>query len=416
MRASIAVALAALVTLSSCTAGASEELAKGATSGARTNPLDDPRFVPIAVNVQNITNARIYRDAGVNVFVDIDDITATPTKAYQFKPEAATLDKLTDLGMYAMVNQDVWGPLKDHPAIIAWLSPVDEPDNIQSNGKAIPLETFLDEARKIKAFDATHPYTVCFGQGVINDLFKGRGIDRSLYPKYMAPVDFIQYDVYPITNSKRLDGENYLELVGQGVSRIRKWTGDKKPVMCWIETTQIKHPTKKPTPAQTNCEVWITMVHGARGVGYFCHDFTLKSKRASALSRDKAMLAQLTRTNAKLKKLAWVISAPMDAEPKVVKSEGGKVIAGTRRLAKDTPVDFGDGTIAGIISSTTYIVSVNVLGEKARATFSFSPLSRVKMLKVLEEDRTIPVGADGTCVDEFAPYQEHVYEVVRHGS
>jgi hypothetical protein len=256
----------------------------------------------------------------------------------------------------------------------------------------MPLEKFLEESQKIKQSDPTRPYLVCFGQGVINDLFKGRGIERSEYPKYMAPVDFIQYDVYPITNSKRPDGENYLELTGQGVSRIRGWTGGKKPVMCWIETTHIGNKDKAPTPAQTNCEVWITMVHGARGVGYFCHDFTLETKRASALSRDAAMLAQLKVTNGKLMKLARVISAPLATEPATAKSEGGKVIFSTKKL---------DGATA--------VLAVNVYGDAAKATIALAGLKKGDKIEVLEENRTVEAGEDGAFADNFGPYQEHIY-------
>ncbi|MBN2583517.1 MAG: hypothetical protein JXL80_10645 [Planctomycetes bacterium] len=369
--------------------------------------------VPICVNVQNITNAPIYRDAGINTYVGIDDITENPTEDYQFKPEAATLDKLGDLGMYAFVFQDVWGHLKDHPVILGWLSNVDEPDNIQSDGKAVPLDRFLAEAKKIKEFDSTKPYVVCFGQGLINDLFKGRGIDRSEYPKYMEVVDFIQYDVYPITNSKRPDGEKYLELTGQGVSRIRGWTGNAKPVMCWIETTHIKDPDKAPTPAQTNCEVWITMVHGARGVGYFCHDFTLKEKRASALSRDKAMLAQLKKTNAKLTMLGDIIATPLASEPATVQSQGGKVIASFKAgLGRKVPgvsarKDGKLGSDDPVVYSA--VLSVNVLGEKAAATIPAKGLTKGEKVEVLGEGRTIVADTDGQFSDEFAPYQEHVY-------
>ena len=370
--------------------------------------------VPICVNIQNITEAKIYRDAGINVYMAIDDIVESPADPRQFKATAETLNKLSELGMYAFVFQDKWGHLKDHPAIIGWLSPVDEPDNVQSGGKAMPLDEYLAASKKIKDFDATKPYTVCFGQGVINDLFKGRGIPRDMYPKYMEIVDFIQYDVYPITNSKREDGENYLDLTGQGVSRIRKWTGDKKPVMCWIETTRIKHPTKSPTPAQTNCEVWTTMVHGARGVGYFCHDFTLESRRASALSRDKAMLAQLKKTNAKLMKLAKVVNSPLAAEPVTAKSTGGKVIASTKRVMRFSVKSTEEGAVSGkavaALAATKVILAVNVLGEKAEATITMPGLKKGMIVNVLEEGRTIAADRDGAFVDEFAPYQEHIYE------
>lgn len=416
----VGILLAALLVAVGCTVAAAEDAPPAAkpapaaspapAPAAKVNPLNDPNFMPIAVNVQSLTNAKIYRDAGINVYVGIDDITEKPEKDFQFKPEAATLDKLTALGMYTMVEQNVWGKLKDHPAIIAWLSPVDEPDNVQEGGKAIPLDTFLEEARKIKAFDATHPYTVCFGQGLINDLFKGRGIEREMYPKYMAAVDFIMYDVYPITNTRQPEPEKKLEMVGQGISLIRKWTDNKKPAMCWIETNHIKDPNKTPTPAQTACEVWITMVHGARGVGYFCHDFTLAEKKASALSRDKEMLAQLAKTNAKLMKLARIISAPLTTEPATVKSEGGKVIASTKRFAENYP-ERKDGRTMGRTPAKTTVLAVNVLGEKAKATIPVAGLTKGTVLRVLEEDRTVTAGSDGEFVDEFAPYQEHIYEI-----
>jgi hypothetical protein len=197
--------------------------------------------------------------------------------------------------------------------------------------------------------------------------------------------------VYPITNIRKADGEKYLEMVGTGVSRIRKWTDNKKPVLCWIETNHIKDPAHAPTPAQTACEVWITMVHGARGVGYFCHDFTQKVKPASTLSRDANMLAQLKITNAKLKNLARVISAPVSGEPETAKGYGGKVIYSTK-----------------IVGADTYVTAVNTLGEKAKATIP--GIFATGKVEVVDENRSIVLdGAHQAIEDDFAPYQEHVY-------
>ena len=359
------------------------------------NPLFDPDFVPIMVNVQSLLNAKIYHDAGINVYDLIDDITDDPKEPYQFKPTAQTLRMLSDLGMYAIVDHKVWGHLKDSKTIIAWECPVDEPDNVQENGKAVPLDDYLTASNEIKTFDPTRPYTTCFGQGLINDRFKGRGIDRTEYPKYMAPVDFIMYDVYPITNARYDDGEKHLELVGEGISRIRGWTDNKKPAICAIETGHIKNTEKAPTPAQTACEVWITMVHGARGTIYFCHDFTLPEKKASALARNKPMLDQLKVTNAKLMKLARIITAPLTTEPATAKSEGdGKVIFSTKKV---------DGATA--------VLAVNVFEGKARATIPVAGLKKGAKVEVLEEGRTLEASEDGSFPDDFGPYQEHIYRI-----
>jgi hypothetical protein len=358
------------------------------------NPLSDPNFVPILVNVQSAHNAKIYAEAGVNVYDSVDDIVAEPNEPQQLKATAETLKMLSDLGIYLIAEQDVWKGQIGNPTIIGWVSPVDEPDNILDGGKAMPMDQYMTQSRKIKATDPTRPYFVCFGQGVANLAWKGRGAPYEDYPKYMGIVDFVQYDVYPITNIGKDDGENYLEMVGQGVTRIRQWTGNKKPVLCWIETNHIKSPKHAPTPAQTACEVWVTMVHGARGVGYFCHDFTLETKKASALSRDEPMLAQLKITNAKLKSLARIVSAPLASEPAVAKGEGGKVIFSTKK-----------------VEGATAVLSVNVLGEKAKATIALPLLKKGQSVEVLEEGRSIQADQGGSFTDEFAPYQEHVYRV-----
>jgi len=359
------------------------------------NPLSDPNFVPIAVNIQSALNAKIYADAGINVYDGVDDIVPEPNQPNQFKPVAETLKMLSDAGIYLIADQDTWKDQIANPTIVGWLSPVDEPDNILDGGKAMPLDKYMEQSQRIKRTDPTRPYFVCFGQGVANDAWKGRGAPVEDYPKYMSVVDFIQYDVYPITNIRKADGEKYLEMVGTGVSRIRKWTGNKKPVWCWIETTHIKDPAHAPTPAQTACEVWITMVHGARGVGYFCHDFTLKEKAASALSRDQAMLAQLKITNAKLQKLARFISAPLAGEPVAAKADGGRVIFSVKKLA-----------------DASAVLSVNVLNEAAKATIPLAGLKKGQKIEVLEEGRTIEAAQDGVFSDDFAPYQEHVYKIV----
>jgi len=384
MKASILAVALVLAAFCGCTAGKFEG-----------NPLFAPDFVPLMVNSQNLTNAKIYHEAGINVYDLIDDVVEKPTKDYEFPPTAETLKVLSDLGMYAIVDQQAWGLLKGNKTIIAWECPVDEPDNVQDNGKAMPLEEFLDVSKKLKESDPTRPYVVCFGQGLINDLFRGRGIERTEYPKYMAPVDFVMYDVYPITNARLPDGEKHLELVGEGVSRIRGWTGNQKPVMCAIETGHIKNPDKAPTPAQTACEVWITMVHGARGAVYFCHDFTLAEKKASALARNRPMLAQLKVTNAKLKKLARVITAPLATEPATAKSQGdGKVIFSTKKV---------DGA--------TVVLAVNVLDAKAKATIPVEGLTRGTRVEVLEEGFAIQAAQDGSFTDNFGPYQEHIYKI-----
>jgi len=382
---------------------AGTELGGGSPYAHRVNPLHDPDFVPIFVNVQNAGNAKIYAAAGINMYDSIDDITETPTQPYQSRPTAETLKILGDLGIYLVAEQPVWKEQMGNPVIVAWVSPVDEPDNSQSGtGKPMPLEEYLRQAKAFKAEDPTRPFVVCFGQGVINDRFKGRALPREEYPKYLAVVDFIQYDVYPITNAgfvevdkatgkRREFGEKHLDIVGQGVSRLRGWSGGK-PVMAWIETGHIKNKDVAPTPAQTACEVWDAMVHGARGIGYFSHDFTQKVKPASALARNTEMLAQLKVTNGKLKKLARVIAAPLATEPVTL---GDMVIMSTK-----------------VVDGETVVLAVNVDGgPPGTVEIPVAGLKKGMKIEALEENGRTLVAEDGKMQDDFYPYQEHIYRI-----
>jgi hypothetical protein len=406
------LALGLLVASVCCVAGG---CAPSATERFKGNPLFDPDFVPICVGGQNVSRAHIYHDAGINLYHSIDDVSLTPASATDQKPSAEILKVLSDLGMYAIVDQATWFAFRDNPTIVAWTCPVDEPDNKGDDGRPMPLEEFLAVSKKFRKADPGRPYVVCFGQGVTNDGFGGRGIERSEYPKYLAAVDFIDYDFYPIANFKwgrglpkadpsdmellRKDGQWHLDMVGQGVSRLRHWTDNQKPVLVWIETSHNHNPdpTRIATPAQTNCEVWDAMVHGARGVGYFSHDFTVPREvgQSWTLARNKPMLAQLKKTNAKLMKLARVIAAPLASEPAQATCEGGgQVVYSTKQV---------DGATA--------VLSVNVFAEPARATLWVVGLRKGTNVEVLEEGRTLEAAADGRFVDEFGPYQEHVYRI-----
>ena len=48
---------------------------------------------------------------------------------------------------------------------------------------------------------------------------------------------------------------------------------DSKPVWVWIESTMIGDTGRKPTTKEVKAEIWMALVHGARGYGYFCHSF-----------------------------------------------------------------------------------------------------------------------------------------------
>src|SRR5205085_11850655 len=108
--------------------------------------------------------------------------------------------------------------------------------------------------------------------------------------------------------------------VAQGVSRLRAWTNDLKPVWNCIETTHIDNVKAKPTVAQVKSEVWLSIVHGSRGLIYFAHEFKPKFIEAGLLA-DEEMAKGVGEINAQVKALAGAINEPAEGGLVKVKTE-----------------------------------------------------------------------------------------------
>jgi len=113
------------------------------------------------------------------------------------------------------------------------------------------------------------------GQGVANDRWIGRGEchgqDKD-YPEYAAAADIVSFDIYPVTSKSDYVAGN-LWFVAKGVRRLRAWVNNEKPVWTWLETTHTNNPKVRPTPYQIKAEVWMAIINGAMGIGYFSHEF-----------------------------------------------------------------------------------------------------------------------------------------------
>ena len=149
------------------------------------------------------------------------------------------------------------------------------------------------------------------GQGVANDHWVGRGPGASLedYPEYVKGCDIVSFDVYPVAGLERKDAADLLWYVPKGVDRLKKWTGGHKQVWNCIECTHISNPKAKATPHQVKAEVWMSLIHGSRGLIYFVHQFQ-PSFNEHALLDDPEMLAAVSAINHQIHDLAPVLNSP----------------------------------------------------------------------------------------------------------
>ena len=348
-------------------------------------PARDPNFFPITVWLQDPDKAAEYKAIGVNLFIGL-----------WRGPTERQLDQLAGAGMPVLASRRPGAVESSNSAIIRGWTLMDEPDNAQSKpgggyGPCILPPVILEQYEQHRAADLTRPVFLNLGQGVINEKWRGRGEFCGQHPEhyaeYIRATDIVSYDVYPVNSDLPL------WYAAAGVARLRKWAGYQKPVWNFIETTAIRGQ-RKPAPDQIKAEVWMSIIHGSMGVGYFCHQFKPIAD-ASAPLQDPDTRRALASINRQIAELAPVLNTPSVANGAEVRSSN-----------PETPID----TMLKRHGGATYLLAVGARpGGKTTATFSFRGCGDLNA-EVLGESRTVPVRG-GVLEDSFTDYQVHLYKL-----
>ncbi|HTG44757.1 MAG TPA: hypothetical protein VK633_09520 [Verrucomicrobiae bacterium] len=355
-----------------------------------SNSLDDPAFFPIAVWVQSPAHAQKYREAGINTYVGL---------WHGLTPEH--LESLQKAGIKIVCAQNSFALRQTgNSSIIAWMHG-DEPDNAQTLGSGkgygppILPEVIARNYQEMKKADPSRPVLLNFGQGVAWDNYIGRGVRRNHpedYPEYLKGCDIASFDIYPaVHEDKEVAGK--LEFVARGVQRLGEWSGGKKRVWNCIECTRISNVKTKPTPEQVRAEVWMSLIHGSRGLIYFVHQFKPEFREAALLD-DPEMLETVTALNKQIIGLAPVLnSRSLDGLIEVKSApESAPVAAMVKRSGNDL-----------------YVFAVGMRGSPTRATFTLKPNAESSGLtQVFTEKGPIKL-ADGKWSDDFSAYGFHIY-------
>lgn len=361
----------------------------------RTNPA----FFPIAVWLQAPSNAPAYRAAGINTFVGL---WAGPTDAQ--------LSELNKAGMLVVCDQNQIA--LNHPArsnILAWMHR-DEPDNATTWGarlgfsKPVPVESVAAEYCRMKSADAMRPVLLNLGQGVAWDNWYGRGSRNHHpedYPRYLEACDIASFDIYPATHTS-VEIAGNLWYVPLGVERLRRWTHDEKPVWNCIETTRGDDPRFKPTSHEVRAEVWMSLIHGSRGIIYFAHQFKPTFIEAALLA-DSQMLFAVTTINRQITELAPVLNSP--TKTNIVSVNNSNPAAPVATMVKE-------------YNGYIYIFAVAMRPLDTQVEFALNAKSEnltETKVEVLGEYRGV-IMKDGKFTDRFAPWDVHLYRVKSSGN
>jgi hypothetical protein len=353
-------------------------------------PSTDTAFFPIAVWLQSPSNAQAYQDIGVNQFVGLWE-----------GPTEEQLTALAARSMPVFCDQNDLGLGSSHNGVITGWMHQDEPDNAQpltggGYGPPILPSAIASGYQGMVAKDGSRPVYLNLGQGVAWDGWYGRGTRTNHpedYAEYAEGADILSFDIYPV-NGTHADVKEKLWLVAYGVDRLRQWSGYRKPVFAWIESTKISASSnRKPTVGEVKAEVWMAIVHGARGIGYFCHQWDPFIE--AGLLSDAAMRDGVAALNAQVTALAQVLNSRSVANAVTVTPSDAAI-----------PVDAMVKRAGGF----TYLFAVSMRPGAVNASFALRGFTGSTQVEVIGEGRQI-AASGGAFQDAFSGYAVHIYKI-----
>lgn len=349
-------------------------------------PSTDPNYFPIGVWLQSPHLAPKYKEAGINVFIGLST-----------GPTQHQLDILRENGIRVIVKQNIQG-LKyiDDPVIMGWMQ-MDEPDNAQKQedgswGPPVDPAVIIERYNEMVANDPTRPVFLNLGETVANEKSKNRGpgADRNDYYGYVKGGDIISFDIYPVSYL----GEDYMWYVAKGIDQLYAWADEDKIIWNIIEASNIRSPDRKVTPKQLQSQVWMSLIHGSKGIVYFVHSF-YPTTVPSSLLNDPPLLEAVTEVNNRIHSMAPILNSPNKNELVTVTSS-----------KKDVPISYMVKEYEGSI----YIFSIGMRNDSTEGSFETVKINEDYEVEVLYEGRTLSA-VKGKFTDSFSPYEVHIYKI-----
>ncbi|NIA20761.1 MAG: hypothetical protein GWP05_02065 [Anaerolineaceae bacterium] len=377
-----AASMVVLLAVAVAACGQEEQEEKGPV----VNPLTDTSVYPIAVWAMGAKTAPAFSEMGVNIFVGGEGGDA--------KAWADAIAKSNCVGFvhWQGRSDEARRAVASSPGFLGWMHG-DEPDNPGTDAKGeyhstmIMPEVLIGRYEAMKKSSTPAPMYLNLGVGLA--VGNKQSTPDPLYLEFMKCADVVCYDVYPV--STQPDGANRLHLVARGVERLRRFAGPDKPVWVWLECGRLSGDksgigNRAPLPRELRAEVWMAILYGASGIGYFPHQFN--PYRGGPRSIPAELQAEMKLTNRLLHKAAPILRTGQKTTLKVEAGSGHVAAAGWRK----------DGDLL--------VVAVNMRNKPARATIQVP--AAVKRLKVVGQNYSVRT-RNGALVEEFKPYEVRLY-------
>ena len=259
--------------------------------------------------------------------------------------------------------------------LVGWAYP-DEPDN---NGWT-PASLAAAHAYPRGNADGLVTFLTTTGRFFRQAPYGAAQMPLSLFAGFTRLADMAGFDLYPLNRCQSDLSAVY------GAQRAFVRLAGTTPTFQWIETGPIRPDYCggfTMTPAELSAEVWLAVVGGARGIGYFTHTF---SPDDDPFDLTPGIQAAIRQTNAQLAAVR------------------PGLLGVTRASSADSPVV---KVVARTGAGSLYVFAVNTMRSPTKVQFHI-PALRNGPLTVLGEGRTV-VAKQGALIDHFGGLQVHVY-------
>jgi len=277
----------------------------------------------------------------------------------------------------------------------------------------VSVEEWTKRYNEIKQKDRTKPVILKLTSNFMEGLpIMGWNEEtkKKIYPEYIKNSDIVGFGVYPVYE---LNNYDFLTYVPKGTETLCKLT-ENKPVFVWIETTKgnrnIEPQTQKEVlPYHTRAEVWMAIIKGAKGIGYYTHSSWIPNiKEVPGISQllctwsvgnnpfalSEEMKIELKKLNEQIKRLSSAILSPPYQGNIEMKNEHGLNCHFKATLYNDRIFIFAQNL--ELIKGGKFEIKIEGIKDGE--------------VEVIDENRTIKI-KDGKFIDHFPPLKEHIYSI-----
>lgn len=359
-------------------------------STAEIMKADEPMFLdgffPIGVFSQPTESFSKWKERGINTLLE----TPQNHDAVAWDRAARELD-------LKVIRRPLPNPRDDigRADLLAW-SHWDEPDAAGRAPQWTPLfeKTYrewrqIDPQRKVFLNLAGPDLTwFCTRQDQYSRDY------AAFYPRLIASADWIANDLYPCggwLNRAHAPRRGDVTLIAEPLKLLQTMTD--KPLFAFVETSEVERGNvpgaRAPTPEEVRAEIWLAVIHGARGIFYF--PAVVGTNGFQFDGTPPATVEEIKRQNERLTQLSRVLQGPINPPGLTVVSSN--------------PLHVGWRLAEG--KCHVFVVNPRATPSK-RCVVKFPGLAGNRPVDVQQEQRTLEL-VDGTLTDDFGPFELHHY-------